>query len=49
MVHKKDPLRRATVPIHGSKPVRPGTLKAILKSTRLTPEEIRKLILCKCP
>lgn len=44
MVHKKDPLRRAVIPVHGSKPVRPGTLKSILKGAKLSVEEIRNLI-----
>ena len=44
MVHKKDPLRRAVIPVHGSKPVRPGTLRSILKGAKLSVEEIRNLI-----
>jgi len=44
MVHEKDPLRRAVIPVHGSKPVRPGTFRAILKGTKLSVEEIRNLI-----
>ncbi|MEW6426095.1 MAG: type II toxin-antitoxin system HicA family toxin [Bacillota bacterium] len=44
MVHKKDLLRRAVVPVHGSKPIRPGTFRAILKGAKLSVEEIRNLI-----
>lgn len=44
MVHQRDPLRRAVIPVHGSKPVRPGTLQAILKGAKLSAEEIQKLI-----
>jgi predicted RNA binding protein YcfA (HicA-like mRNA interferase family) len=42
--HGQDPQRRATVPVHGSKPVRPGTLRAILDSTGLTVEQLMELL-----
>jgi predicted RNA binding protein YcfA (HicA-like mRNA interferase family) len=44
MRHRTDFTRRATVPIHGAKPVRIGTLRAILKGAGITPEELRLLL-----
>lgn len=37
--HPGDPSRRCTVPLHGGKPVKPGTLQAILRGARLTLDE----------
>jgi len=42
--HKSDLSRRAIVPIHGSHAIKPGTLRAILKGTGLTPENLRELL-----
>ncbi len=42
--HATDLSRRAVVPVHGSKTVKPGTLRAILKGAGLTVEELRQLI-----
>ena len=42
--HSTDLSRRAVVPVHGSKSVKPGTLRAILKGARISPEELRKLL-----
>jgi predicted RNA binding protein YcfA (HicA-like mRNA interferase family) len=42
--HATDPTRRATVPVHGSRPVKPGTLRAILKGARLDVGELKELI-----
>ncbi|MBI4384539.1 MAG: type II toxin-antitoxin system HicA family toxin [Nitrospinae bacterium] len=36
MVHRDDPSRRAVIPVHGSKPIRPGTLRAILDGLQLS-------------
>ena len=44
MRHQGDVNRRATVPVHGSKPVRPGTLRSILRGAGLTPDELKKLL-----
>lgn len=44
MVHTTDPRRRATVPKHGSKPIRPGTLRSILRGAELTAEELDRLL-----
>jgi predicted RNA binding protein YcfA (HicA-like mRNA interferase family) len=41
VVHRSDPTRRAVIPVHGNKVVRPGTLRAILDGLRLTVEEIK--------
>ena len=43
-VHVQDPARRAVVLIHGSKAIKPGTLRAILKGAGLSIEEFRNLI-----
>ena len=42
--HHTDLLRRAVVPVHGSKPVKPGTLRAILRGAGLTPEDLKRLL-----
>ena len=42
--HSIDLSRRAVVPVHGSKTVKPGTLRAILKGASITPEELKKLL-----
>lgn len=42
--HQLDLSRRAVVPIHGSKSVKPGTLRAILRGAQLSPEEFRSLL-----
>ena len=42
--HQTDLSRRAIVPIHGSKPVKPGTLRAILKGVGVTVEELKQLL-----
>jgi predicted RNA binding protein YcfA (HicA-like mRNA interferase family) len=42
--HTSDLMRRATVPLHGSKPVKPGTLRAILKGAGIEVEQLKELI-----
>ena len=42
--HKDDFTRRSTVIVHGSKPIKPGTLQAILRGAKLTVEELRQLL-----
>ncbi len=42
--HVTDLSRRAVVPVHGSKPIKPGTFRAILKGTGLTIDEIKQLL-----
>ncbi len=41
MRHSTDLTRRTVVPIHGSKPVKTGTLRAILKGCNISPEEFK--------
>lgn len=42
--HEADPERRATVPMHGSATIKPGTLRAILRGAGLTVDELRELL-----
>jgi predicted RNA binding protein YcfA (HicA-like mRNA interferase family) len=42
--HDKDPTLRPVVPYRGSKALRPGTLRSILKQANLTVEEFKKLL-----
>ena len=42
--HATDLSRRAVVPVHGSKPVKPGTLRAILKGAGVTTEDLQALL-----
>ncbi|MBI2069865.1 MAG: type II toxin-antitoxin system HicA family toxin [Elusimicrobia bacterium] len=44
MRHADDLSRRCTVVIHGSRPVKPGTLHAILKGAKITLEEFIELL-----
>ncbi|MBI4063202.1 MAG: type II toxin-antitoxin system HicA family toxin [Elusimicrobia bacterium] len=43
LYHPRDPSRYCTVPLHGSKIVKRGTLKNILKGVRLSIEEFLEL------
>ena len=42
--HSVDLSRRAIVPVHGSKPVKPGTLRAILRGANISVEEFSALL-----
>jgi predicted RNA binding protein YcfA (HicA-like mRNA interferase family) len=42
--HKDDATRRVTVPVHGGKPVTPGTMRAILRSAQLSVEEFDSML-----
>jgi predicted RNA binding protein YcfA (HicA-like mRNA interferase family) len=42
--HATDVSRRAVVPVHGSKTVKPGTLRAILKGAGLTVDNLKELL-----
>lgn len=42
--HRADPTRWATIPVHGSKPIPPGTLRAILRGARISVEELIGLV-----
>lgn len=44
LVLPDDPVRRATVPVHAGKTVKPGTLRSILKQAQLTEEEFETLL-----
>jgi len=44
LVHPADPRRRAVIPVHGTRPVKPGTLLSILHGLGLTVDELRELI-----
>jgi len=39
-----DPARAVTVPFHGTKELRPGTLRNIIRQTGLTVEKFRDLL-----
>ncbi len=41
VVHQADPKRRAIIPVHGSKPIRPGTLRSILSGLQLTVDDLK--------
>jgi predicted RNA binding protein YcfA (HicA-like mRNA interferase family) len=40
VVHRQDPRRRAVVPVHGGKAIKPGTLRAILDGLQLSVDDI---------
>ena len=42
--HQVDLSRRAIVPVHGSKAVKPGTLRAILRGAKISVEELITLL-----
>jgi predicted RNA binding protein YcfA (HicA-like mRNA interferase family) len=44
LTHSNDLTRRAVVPLHGSKAVKPGTLRAILKGANISIEEFKELL-----
>ena len=44
LVHREDNSRRCTVPLHGNKPIKPGTFQSILHGSGLTLEEILRLL-----
>ena len=43
--HHTDLSRRAIVPVHGSKTVKPGTLRAILRGARIAPKDFSDLLI----
>ena len=43
LVHASDPTRTVAVPVH-NRPVKAGTLAAILKGADITPERLRELL-----
>ena len=44
MEHSHDPARTATVPVHGAKALKRGTLRSIVNQAGLTIEEFRNLL-----
>ena len=44
LVHPEDPRRAVTVPVHGGRDLKPGTLRAIIRQTGLTVEEFGRLL-----
>jgi predicted RNA binding protein YcfA (HicA-like mRNA interferase family) len=44
LVHRDDPTRATTVAVHGSKSLKSGTVRNILKQARLTVEELNALL-----
>jgi predicted RNA binding protein YcfA (HicA-like mRNA interferase family) len=44
LVHPTDATRTVTVPVHGSRDLKPGTLRAIIRQAGYTIEEFRELL-----
>ena len=44
LVHPADPARATTVPVHGRKPLKSGTLRGIIKQAGLTVDEFSNLL-----
>jgi predicted RNA binding protein YcfA (HicA-like mRNA interferase family) len=44
LAHPDDPKRAVTVPVHGNRDLKPGTLRSILRQAGLTAEELRNLL-----
>lgn len=44
LVHPEDALRAVTVPVHGSKPLKRGTLQSILRQSGITPEDLLDIL-----
>lgn len=44
LAHHDDPTRMVTVPYHGSRDLKPGTLRNILKQAGLTAQQFRDLL-----
>jgi predicted RNA binding protein YcfA (HicA-like mRNA interferase family) len=44
LVHPADPTRATTVPVHGAKALKSGTLRGIIKQAGLTVDEFRNLL-----
>lgn len=44
LAHPDDPRRAVTVPFHGSKDLKAGTLRSIIRQAGLTVEEFRELV-----
>ena len=44
LVHPDDPTRTVTIPVHGNRDLKPGTLRGIIRQTGLTVEEFAGLL-----
>jgi predicted RNA binding protein YcfA (HicA-like mRNA interferase family) len=44
LTHPADPTRTVTVPFHGARSLKPGTLRSIIRQAGLTVDEFRELI-----
>jgi predicted RNA binding protein YcfA (HicA-like mRNA interferase family) len=44
LVHPTDPTRTVTVPVHGSRDLKAGTLRAIIRQAALTVDEFKELL-----
>jgi predicted RNA binding protein YcfA (HicA-like mRNA interferase family) len=44
LIHKDDPERMVSVPVHAGKDIKKGTLRAIIKQAGLTVQGFRKLL-----
>lgn len=44
LVHSTDLSRRVVIPLHGSKPIKSGTLRVILKGAGISVEELKDLL-----
>jgi predicted RNA binding protein YcfA (HicA-like mRNA interferase family) len=44
LAHPDDPVRAVTVPHHGTRDLKPGTLRSIIRQAGLTVEEFRELL-----
>jgi predicted RNA binding protein YcfA (HicA-like mRNA interferase family) len=44
LVHPDDPARKVTVPFHGARSLKPGTLRNIIRQAGFTIDEFRALL-----
>jgi predicted RNA binding protein YcfA (HicA-like mRNA interferase family) len=44
LAHPDDPTRAVTVPVHGNRDLKPGTLRSIIRQTGLTVEQFTDLL-----
>jgi len=44
LTHAADPTRTVTVPFHGARSLKPGTLRNIIRQAGLTVDEFRELL-----
>jgi predicted RNA binding protein YcfA (HicA-like mRNA interferase family) len=44
LVHPTDATRTVTVPVHGNRDLKPGTLRAIVRQAGFTVDEFRELL-----